>query len=75
MATPLGASFSTDKNPVAQADIKLHGRTVESLVVDFEQEKFEEFLSSGSATPRQCGSTTKFLRGFTLESLQRFLQK
>ena len=50
--TPLGTSFSTDKNVMAQADIWLLGKMVESLVVKFDQGKFEEFLSSGSARPK-----------------------
>ena len=50
MATPLGTSFSTDENVVAQADVQLLGKMVESLVIEFDQEKFEEFLSSGSAS-------------------------
>jgi len=35
---------------VAQANILLFGKMVESFVVEFDQEKFEEFLSSGSAS-------------------------
>jgi len=41
MATPLGTIFSTDEKAVAQANLKLIGSTVESLVVEFDQEKFE----------------------------------
>jgi len=52
MATPLGKSFYTDENVVAQADVRLLGKTVESLVVEFDQGKFKEFLSSGSTVPR-----------------------
>jgi len=52
MVTPLGKSFSTNENVVAQADVRLLGKTVESFVVEFDQEKFEEFLSSGSARPK-----------------------
>jgi len=52
MATPLGISFSTDENTVAQADVRLLGKMVESVVIEFDQEKFEEFLSSGSACPK-----------------------
>ena len=48
MATPLGPSFSTDEKAVAQADLKLLGSTIESLVVEFDQEKYDQFLSSGS---------------------------
>jgi len=36
---------------MAQADVQLLGKMVESLIFEFDQEKFEEFLSSGSASP------------------------
>jgi len=49
--TPLGTSFSTDENAMAQADVWLLRKMVESLIVEFDQGKFEEFLSSGSASP------------------------
>jgi len=52
MATLLGKYFSTDENVVAKADVQLLEKTVESLVIEFDQEKFEEFLSSGSASPK-----------------------
>ena len=52
MATPLGTSFSTDENVVAPADIQLLRRIVKSLVVEFDQEKFEGFLSSSAASPK-----------------------
>jgi len=51
MATPLGNSFSSDENAMAQADVRLLGKTV-SLIVEFDQEKFEEFLFSGFASPK-----------------------
>ena len=52
MATPLGATFSTDEQVVAQGDVTCMGKTVESLVVEFDQAKYEEFLSSGSKSPK-----------------------
>jgi len=52
MVTPRGTSFSTDEKAVAQADVQLLRKTVESLVVKFDQGKFEEFLSLGSASPK-----------------------
>jgi len=52
METPLGNSFSTDENAVAQADVWLLGKTVESLVIELNLGKFEEFLSEGSASPK-----------------------
>jgi len=59
MATLLGTSFSTDENVVAQADVRLLRKTVESLIVKFDQEKFEEFLSSGSASPKTMRKNRK----------------
>jgi len=41
MTTPLGTVFSIDEKVIAQADVKLVGLTVESLVIEFDQEKFE----------------------------------
>ena len=52
MATPLGTTFSTDEQVVAQGDVTCMGKVVESLVVKFDQVKYEEFLSSGSKSPR-----------------------
>ena len=52
MATPSGTTFSTDEQVVAQGDIICMGKVVESLVVEFDQAKYEEFLSSSSKSPR-----------------------
>ena len=52
MATPLGTTFSTDEQVVAQGDVNCMGKTIESLVVEFDQAKYEEFLSSGSRSPK-----------------------
>jgi len=52
MTTPLGTTFFTDEQVVAQGDVSFMGKTVESLVVEFDQAKYEEFLSSGSKSPR-----------------------
>ena len=56
MATPLGTIFSTDEQVVAQGDVTYMGKMVESLIVEFDQAKYEEILSSGSKSPRarQC---------------------
>ena len=51
MATLLGTTFSTDEQVVAQGDVLYMGKTVESLIVKFDQVKYEEFLSSGSKSP------------------------
>ena len=52
MAIPLRSSFYINEKAVAQADLKLLESTVESLVVEFDQEKFEKLLSSGSISPK-----------------------
>ena len=52
MATPLGTTFSTDEQVVAQGDVIYMGKIVESLVIEFNKAKYEEFLSSGSKSPR-----------------------
>ena len=52
MATPLGTTFVTDEQVVAQGDVLYKGKTVESLVIEFNQAKYEEFLSSGSKSPK-----------------------
>ena len=48
MVSPLETSFSINENALAQADLRLLGLTVRSLVVEFDQEKFEKLLPSGS---------------------------
>ena len=57
MATPLRIVFSTNEKAIAQVDLKLLGSTVESLVVEFDQEKFEQLLSSGSISPKVSSKT------------------
>ena len=52
MVTPLGTTFSTDEQVVVQGNVTCMGKMVESLVVEFDQAKYEEFLSSGSKSPR-----------------------
>ena len=52
MVTPLGTTFSTDEQVVTQGDVTCMERMVESLVVEVDQTKYEEFLSSGSKSPR-----------------------
>ena len=52
MATPLETTFSTDEQVVAQGDVTCMGKMAESLAVEFDQAKYEEFLSFGSKSPR-----------------------
>jgi len=48
MTTPLGTLLFTVENQVSQCDI---GSTVETLVIHFDQERFEQLLSGGSTNP------------------------
>ena len=52
MASLLGTTFSTDEQVVAQGGVTYMGIMVESLIVEFDQVKYEEFLSFGSKSPR-----------------------
>jgi len=52
MATPLGITFSTDEQVMAQGDVTYMGKMVKSLIVEFDQAKYEDFLSSSSKSPR-----------------------
>ena len=52
MATPLGIVLSTYEKAVAQADLKLIGSTVESLIIESDQEKFKQYLSSGPVSSK-----------------------
>ena len=63
MTTLLGTIFYTDEKIVAQADVKFLGLTVESLVVEFDQDRFEEFLSSGSKSPKAMRKYRKVSSG------------
>ena len=62
MATPLGTTFSTDEQVVAQGNITYMRKMVESLFVEFDQAKYEEFLSSGSRALGR-GSTERSPQG------------
>ena len=48
MVTPLGITFSTDEQVMSQGDVTFMGRTIELLVVEFDQAKYKEFLSFSS---------------------------
>ena len=52
MATPLGMNYFTDEEMVAQSDTELLGSTVESLMVEFDQGRYEKLLSMGSTSPK-----------------------
>jgi len=51
MATPLGTFFFANEKIVSQWDDKTLQSTAETLVIQFDQEKFEQFLSEGSLSP------------------------
>ena len=44
MATPLEISENTDEQVIVQGDVTFMEKMVESLVVKFDQAKYEEFL-------------------------------
>jgi len=48
MATLLGNQFSTVENQLSQYNV---GSTAEIMVIYFDPEKFEQFLSRGSTIP------------------------
>jgi len=48
MVTPLEIEFSTVENEVSQCDIQTLESTAETLVIHFDQERFEQLLSGGS---------------------------
>jgi len=55
MATLLGKVFSTPENQVSQCDDQTFRSIAETLVIHFDQEKFEQLLSGGSKSPlRVC---------------------
>jgi len=35
MATPIGTTFSTDQQVMAQGDVNFMGKTIESLIMEF----------------------------------------
>lgn len=51
MAIPLGIFFFNNKNMVSQCDGETLGFTAEMLVIQFDQEKFEQLISKGSPSP------------------------
>ena len=48
---PLGNAFSTAKNQVSQCDDQTLGSIAEMLVINFDQERFEQLLSEGITSP------------------------
>jgi len=60
--------FSTEEKAIAQANLKLLGSMVESLVDEFDQEKFEQLLSSVFISPKVPSGTHSQV---SLETSQR----
>ena len=48
----MGTTFSIDEQVMAQGGLTYMEKMVESLIVKFDQAKYEEFLSSSSKSPR-----------------------
>ena len=74
MATPLGITFSTDEQVVAQGNVTFMGKTIESLIVEFSQAKYE-FLYSGFKSPRVTRNTAGSPQRSAPKSLRRLLQR
>lgn len=55
MATVVRDVFYTKQEIVAQSDVKKIGETVEMLVVEVDQQKYEEYLSQGRSIRLECG--------------------
>ena len=51
IATLLGKAFSTAENQVSQCDDQTLGSIAKTLVIHFDQEKFDQLLSGGSKSP------------------------
>jgi len=72
MVTPLGSTFSTDEQVVAQGDVNFMGKIVESLVMECDQAKYEEFLSSGSKSPKVAWQYCRLLKYLLLSLFEDF---
>ena len=71
MATTVGEIILSDEMIVAQSDEIATGTMVESLVIEFDQEKHEEFLSSDASSPstsRKCRGVYREHRAQTMEA-------
>ena len=51
MVTPLGTFFFNNKKTVSQCDEQIIGPITKTLVIHFDQEKFDQLLSEGSLSP------------------------
>ena len=54
MATTVGAAILSDEMVVAQSDKIVGGTDVETLVIEFDQSKYEDFLSLGKSSPTKA---------------------
>jgi len=55
--TPLGKGFFNNKKIVSQCNDETLGFTAETLVIQFDQESFEQILSDGGSNPSMRTST------------------
>ena len=75
MMTLLGNAFSIDEKAVAQADAKLIGSTIESLIIEINQGNLKNFFFRTLIAEKQCDNIAESLRGPAFKSLRRLLQK
>ena len=50
MATPFGMVFFNNKKTVSQCDDQTTGSATETVVLQFDQEKFEQLFSEGTSS-------------------------
>jgi hypothetical protein len=62
MATTVGDVILSDEMIVAQSDTIAPGTEVESLVIEFDEAKYEEFVSSGGMSPTSARKYRKVSR-------------
>ena len=61
MATLLGKVFFNNKKTLPQCDDETLGSNAEILVIQFDQERFEQILSKGGSSPTSARKHRKIL--------------
>ena len=60
MVTLLGTAFSTAENQLSQCDDQTLGSIAETLVINFNQDKFKQLLTGDSKNPLRVRKHRKF---------------
>ena len=69
MATTVGEIIVSDDVMVAQSDEIAPGTTVESLVIEFDDAKYDEFLCSGGSSSPSARKYRKVSRGAPVDRI------